>query len=67
MTLRDLLDLLPILLKFFPVLRDLIETIMNPAETPIREEVRKILDGPEVTEVSELLKKLKAKADHGTP
>lgn len=67
MTLRDLLDILPLLFKWFPPLKDLLETILNPHETPIHEEVRKILAGPEVVEVSELLKRLKAKQGHGNP
>lgn len=61
MTMADLLAFLPILFKWFPVLRDLLEDILSPHDTPVKAEVMRILATPEIEEVSTLLARLKAK------
>lgn len=59
--LRDILEILPYLLKVIPGLRLLLESLTGPDKGLVAQEVREILDGPEIQNVSELLKRLKQK------
>lgn len=59
--LREFLELLPYLLRVIPGLRLLLETLTGPDKGLVSDEVRGILDGPEIQNVSDLLKKLREK------